>query len=339
MAGTSFFIPAGLVVNDRVLTHAGGSPLLWQHLFWFFGHPEVYIAILPGFGIISTILPAFARKPLLGPRVMIGCMAAIGFFELHGVGPSHVLEWDEPHVGDGVLRPDADHHHSGDDRDAVVARDGIWVQVPIHHGGAVLSGIHLRVHHRRIEWILSGAAVDRHESPRDVFRRRAFPLLGRSGGRAAIFGIFAGTYFWFPKMFGRMMNETLGKWHFALTFIGVYAVFMPMHYLGLAGNVRRYSSFPAEYMGQALPLHKWITIAALFTGAVQLIFLYNLIRSRFAGEQAPDNPWEATNLEWSTQSPPPFDNFGGRHLVVSHGPDEYGVQSPRGDYIMQTDPP
>jgi cytochrome c oxidase subunit 1 len=158
-------------------------------------------------------------------------------------------------------------------------------------------------------------------------------------GVAAMFGIFAGTYFWFPKMFGRMMNETLGKWHFALSFIGVYATFMPMHWLGLEGNVRRYSSFPSDYMHGSLPLHRFITYSALFLGASQLIFLVNLLWSRIRGPVAPDNPWQATSLEWSTTSPPPFDNFGGVHPVVYHGPNEYGVSGPRGDYIMQTDPP
>jgi len=156
---------------------------------------------------------------------------------------------------------------------------------------------------------------------------------------AAMFGIFAGTYFWFPKMFGRTMNETLGKWHFWLTFIGVYCVFFQMHYLGLAGNVRRYAAFTDDYLKPLMPLHRFITVAALFTGAAQLIFLYNLIRSRFWGPPAPANPWQATSLEWSTpSSPPPFDNFGGHPPAVYHGPDEYGVPGSAGDYIMQASP-
>jgi cytochrome c oxidase subunit 1 len=158
-------------------------------------------------------------------------------------------------------------------------------------------------------------------------------------GVAAMFGIFAGTYFWFPKMFGRMMNETLGKWHFALTFIGVYLTFMPMHWLGLEGNVRRYSSFPSDYMHGSLTLHRFITYSALFLGAAQLIFLVNLLWSRLRGPIAPPNPWDATSLEWATTSPPPFDNFGGVHPVVYHGPNEYAVNGPRGDFVMQTDPP
>jgi len=135
-----------------------------------------------------------------------------------------------------------------------------------------------------------------------------------------------------------MMNETIGKWHFFLTFIGVYCIFMPMHYLGLAGNVRRYSAFNDEYMKGALPLHQFITVAALFTGAVQLLFLFNLVYSRFKGPLAPPNPWEATSLEWTMPSPPPHNNFGDVHPVVYHGPNEYGVKGSTGDYVMQNSP-
>ena len=155
---------------------------------------------------------------------------------------------------------------------------------------------------------------------------------------AAMFGIFSGTYFWFPKMWGRMMNDTLGKIHFWLTFVGAYAIFMPFHYLGLAGNVRRYSSFAPDYMQPLIGVHQFITVAALFTGAAQMIFVYNLIHSRFWGKPAPDNPWQGTSLEWSTPSPPPYDNFGGRHVVVYHDPYQYGVKSSVGDYVMQDSP-
>ena len=141
-------------------------------------------------------------------------------------------------------------------------------------------------------------------------------------GVAAMFGIFAGTYFWFPKMFGRMMNETLGQDSLlAAASSALTAIFMPFHYLGLAGNVRRYQAFAAEYMQPLIPVHKFITIAALFTGAAQLIFVYNLFISRFKGEPAPDNPWQATSLEWSTPTtPPPHNNFGDNLPVVYHDP-------------------
>ena len=325
VAGTSFFIPAGLVISDRLQPHSGGSPLLWQHLFWFFGHPEVYIAILPGFGIISHILPVFTRKPLLGPRVMIGCLIAIAFLSytvwghhmfLSGMNPFSATLFSVPTL---IITIPA----------TIVTL--LWI--------GTIYGARLRFTTPALfclgfvsVFVSGGISGFFLAQPSiDTYLHGTYFVMGV----AAMFGIFAGTYFWFPKMFGRMMNETLGKWHFWLTFIGVYCVFMPMHYLGLAGNVRRYSAFTDDYMKPLIPLHRFITIAALFTGAAQLIFLYNLIRSRLRGPKAPDNPWEATTLEWSTASPPPFDNFGGRPPTVSHGPNEYGVPGAAGDYVMQ----
>ncbi len=336
VAGTSFFIPAGLVVSDAVQPHSGGSPLLWQHLFWFFGHPEVYIAIVPGFGIVSTILPAMCRKPHLGPRVLIACELAIAGLSymvwghhmfLSGMSPMSATLFSVPTL---IITIPA----------AVITL--LWL--------GTIYGSKLRINTASLFCLgfvsvfvtggLSGFFLSQPSI--DTYLHGTYFVVGHFHfvmGVAAMFGIFAGTYFWFPKMFGRMMSETLGKWHFALTFLGVYATFMPMHWLGLEGNVRRYSSFPSDYMHGSLALHRFITFAALFLGAAQLIFLVNLLWSRLRGPAAPDNPWEATSLEWSTPSPPPFDNFGGKHPVVSHGPNLYGVSGPRGDYVMQTDPP
>jgi cytochrome c oxidase subunit 1 len=333
VAGTSFFIPAGLVVSDQLQPHSGGSPLLWQHLFWFFAHPEVYIAILPGFGIISTILPVFARKPLLGPRVFIGCLIAIGFLSytvwghhmfLSGMSPTSATLFSVPTL---VITIPA------------TITTLLWIGTIYGSkmrfttaGLFCLAFVSVFVTGGLSGFFLAQPSIDTYlHATYFVVAHFHFVM-----GVAAMFGIFAGTYYWFPKMFGRMMNEKLGKLHFALTFLGVYATFMPMHYLGLAGNIRRYSSFPSDYMKGALPVHRWITIAALSLGAAQLIFLANLIWSRFRGPPAPDNPWEATSLEWSTSSPPPFDNFGGEHPVVEHDPNEFGVEGPGGtDYVMQ----
>jgi cytochrome c oxidase subunit 1 len=158
-------------------------------------------------------------------------------------------------------------------------------------------------------------------------------------GVAAIFGIFAATYYWFPKMFGRMMNESWGKLHFFLTLAGTYAIFMPMHYLGMAGQTRRYSQFTeVAYQQKLLPLQTFMTYAAIITIAAQFIFVINLFWSMFKGPKASDNPWEATTLEWTTATPPPHDNFGGVTPVVNHGPYEYGVPGASKDYVMQTDP-
>ena len=335
VAGTSFFSPAGLVVNDHLLPHSGGSPLLWQHLFWFFGHPEVYIAILPGFGIVSTILPAFARKRILGPRAVIGCLIAIGFLSymvwghhmfVSGMNPFSAVLFSVPTLfitvpATIVVLLWIGTIYGANMRFTAAALFCIGFVSVFITGG--LSG-----------FFLAQPSIDSYlHATYFVVAHFHFVM-----AVAAMFGIFAGTYFWFPKMFGRMMNETLGKWHFWLTFVGVYAIFMPMHYLGLAGNVRRYASFTDNYLIPLIPVHKFITVAALFTGAAQLIFLCNLVWSRFRGPKATDNPWEATTLEWSTTSPPPFDNFGGVHPVVYHGPDEYAVEGSAGDYVMQTSP-
>jgi len=334
IAGTSFFVPAGLVVSDKLQPHSGGSPLLWQHLFWFFGHPEVYIAILPAMGIISHILPTFTRKPLLGGmRVLTACMIAIGFLSymvwghhmfLSGMNPFSALLFSVPTLFITIPATIAtlvwlSSIYGANIRFTTPALFCLGFISVFISGG--ISG-----------FFLAQPSIDTYlHATYFVVAHFHFVM-----GVAAIFAIFAGTYFWGPKMWGRMMNETLGKWHFWLTFIGVYGIFMPMHYLGLAGNVRRYSAFTDDFLVPLIPVHKFITYSALITGAAQLIFLYNLIWSRFKGPKAADNPWEATSLEWDTTSPPPFDNFGGRHLTVYHGPYEYNVEGSQGDYVMQT---
>jgi cytochrome c oxidase subunit 1 len=159
-------------------------------------------------------------------------------------------------------------------------------------------------------------------------------------GVASIFGMFAATYYWFPKMFGRMMSESMARWHFFISFIGTYAIFMPMHYLGMAGHLRRYSQLTElNYLHGLFPLQKFITFAAFITIAGQLIFLFNLFWSMKFGKKASDNPWEATTLEWTTATPPPHDNFGGHVPVVYNGPYEYSVPGAPQDFVMQTDPP
>ncbi len=336
VAGTSFFIPAGLNVADHIQPHQGGSPLLWQHLFWFFGHPEVYIAILPAIGIVSHILICNMRKNMLSHKVLIYCMMAIGFLSymvwghhmfLSGMNPFSALVFSFPTLM--ITIP-------------ATIMTLIWL--------GSLYGSNLRINSASlfclgfISMFVSGGVSGFFlaQPSIDIYLHATYFVVGHFHmvmGVAAIMGVFAGTYFWFPKMTGRMMNETLGRWHFFLTLIGTYAIFMPFHYLGLAGNVRRYSAFQDDFLVPLIPVHKFITYAALFTGAAQLIFLANLAYSRFKGPVAAANPWECTSLEWSTpSSPPPFDNFGGQHPVVHHDPYQYGVKSSTGDYIMQTSP-
>ncbi|MGD0305229.1 MAG: cbb3-type cytochrome c oxidase subunit I [Candidatus Acidiferrales bacterium] len=336
VAGTSFFIPAGLVLSDHLQPHSGGSPLLWQHLFWFFGHPEVYIAILPSIGIVATILPVFARKPLLGPRALVGSMIAIGFLSYMVWGHHMFLSGMNPFSANLFSVPTL-----------IITIPATIMTLLLT---ATVYGAKMRFHTPALFCIgfisvfISGGISGFYlaQPSLDTYLHATYFVVAHFHfvmAVASLFGVFAGTYFWFPKMFGRMMNDTWGKIHFWLTFLGVYCVFMPMHYLGLVGNVRRYSAFVDDYLAPLIPVHRFITIAALLTGAAQLIFLANLIYSRFWGPIASENPWDATTLEWATSSPPPFDNFGGHHPVVYRGPDEYGVENPDGtDFIMQTSP-
>src|SRR6202166_1357677 len=333
VAGTSFFVPGNLVVNGQLQPHTGGSTLLWQHLFWFFGHPEVYIAIVPGMGIVSHVLVTNMRKPLRSHRVMIGCMAAIAILSYMVYGHHMFVSGMNPFSSLAFSFP------------TLIITIPATIIVLMWIGS--LYGSKLRIKAASlfalgfISMFVSGGVSGFFlaQPSIDIMLHATYFVVGHFHmvmGVAAIFGIFSGTYFWFPKMTGRMMNDTLGKAHFWLTFVGTYCTFMPFHYLGWAANVRRYSAFTDDYLKPLIPLHQFITIAALFTGAVQLIFLYNLVHSLFRGAPAPANPWEGTSLEWAMPSPPPWNNFGGKDPIVYHDADQYGVKTASGtDYIMQ----
>ncbi len=335
VAGTSFFVPSGLVINDQLQPHSGGSTLLWQHLFWFFGHPEVYIAIVPGMGIVSHVLITNMRRPLLSHRVMIGCMAAIAVLSYMVYGHHMFVSGMNPFSSLAFSFP------------TLIITIPATIIVLMWIGS--LYGSRLRINSASLfalgfvsMFVAGGVSGFFLAQPSiDIMLHATYFVVGHFHmvmAVAAIFGIFSGTYFWFPKMAGRMMNETLGKVHFWLSFVGAYCIFMPFHYLGIAANVRRYQAFVDDYLQPLIPVHKFITIAAIVTGIAQFIFLYNLLHSYFRGKLAPENPWEGTSLEWSTPTPVPFDNFAGKHPVVYHDPYQYGVQGSTGDYVMQTSP-
>ncbi len=336
VGGTSFFIPGGLVVSDQSIARQGGSPLLWQHLFWFFGHPEVYIAILPGMGVTSHILCTFARKPIFAYKAMVGAIFAIGFISyivwghhmfMSGMSPFSSMAFSITTLAVGV--PSA-------------IKTFNWLATL--WGGRIrfttamlfaLGFVSLFVSGGVTGLLLAQPAVDivLHDT---YFVVAHFHLIM---GVAAVFGIFGGLFYWFPKMFGRMMNETLGKIHFWITLVGVYAAFMPMHWLGISGAPRRYAQLTEfHYLEPLQPLHLFISIAAFVTIAAQAIFLFNFFWSIWKGKKAEVNPWESTSLEWTVPSPPPHDNFGGAEPVVYHGPYEYSVPGAPRDYILQTEP-
>jgi cytochrome c oxidase subunit 1 len=336
MAGTSFFLPAGLLVNDQILNHKGGSPLLWQHLFWFFGHPEVYIAILPGMGVASQLLSTFSRKPIFGYKAMVYAILGIGFLGffvwghhmfMSGMNPYSAFAFSVLTMSIGVPSAIKTFNWIGT----------LW-------GGRIRFTTAMLFALGFVSLFVTGgiSGIFLGQPALDLYFHDTYFVVGHFHmimGVAAIFGMFAGTFYWFPKVTGRFMNETLGKIHFYLTFIGVYAIFTPMHFLGIAGNPRRYADFTNfDFLGKLLPVHTFMTHAAIATAVVQLIFLFNLIWSAKKGKMAPVNPWEATTLEWTIPSPPPFDNFAGKHPVVNHGPYEYSVPGAPKDYTMQTDP-
>ena len=333
--GTSFYIPL-VVVNGQVMGHKGGSPLLWQHLFWFFGHPEVYIAILPGMGVASQVLSTFSRKPIFGYKAMVYAIMGIGFLGfmvwghhmfMSGMSPYSAFAFSIMTMAIGVPSAIKTFNWLG-----TLYHGRVRFHTPMLYAIGFVS---LFVSGGLSGPFLAQPVLDipLHDT---AFVVAHFHLIM---GVAAIFGIFAATYYWFPKMFGRMMNERLGRIHFFITLIGAYCIFMPMHYLGMAGQPRRYSQFTElAYLQHLIPLNRFITYAAIITISGQLIFLFNLFWSMFKGPKASDNPWEATTLEWTTATPPPHDNFGGVTPVVYHGPYEYSVPGAPRDYIMQSDP-
>jgi len=333
--GTSFFVPL-VTVNGQLTGHKGGSPLLWQHLFWFFGHPEVYIAIVPAMGLTSQLLSVFSRKPIFGYKAMVYAMLAIGFLGfmvwghhmfMSGMSPYSAFAFSLMTMAIGVPSAIKTFNWLG-----TIMHGRLRFTTPMLFAIGFVS---LFVTGGISGPFLAQPVLDiqLHET---YFVIAHFHLIM---GVASIFGIFAATYYWFPKMFGRMMSSNLGRWHFWLTFVGAYAIFMPMHYYGMAGGLRRYSqSTDVAYIHNLLPLQKFMTFAAFITIASQFIFLFNLFWSMRRGEKASDNPWEATTLEWTTATPPPHDNFGGRIPVVHNGPYEYSVPNASRDYVMQTDP-
>jgi cytochrome c oxidase subunit 1 len=334
-AGTSFFVPL-VTINGQLTGHKGGSPLLWQHLFWFFGHPEVYIAILPAMGLCSQLLSVFSRKPIFGYKAMVYAMLSIGFLGfmvwghhmfMSGMSPYTAFAFSVMTMAIGVPSAIKTFNWLG-----TIWKGRIRFTSPMLFALGFVSLF--------ISGGISGPFLA--QPVLDIQLHDTYFVVGHFHlimGVASIFGIFAATYYWFPKMFGRMMNESMARWHFFITLIGTYAIFMPMHYLGMAAHLRRYSQLTElKYLHDLVPLQEFMTYAAFVTIAGQFIFLFNLFWSMKFGEKASDNPWEATTLEWTTATPPPHDNFGGHIPVVYNGPYEYSVPGAPRDFIMQTDP-
>ncbi len=332
-AGTSFFIPGGLLVSGKLIDHSGGSPLMWQHLFWFFGHPEVYIAILPAMGVTSHLLSVFARKPVFGYKAMVGATLAIGALGFMVWGHHMFVSGMDPYAGFAFSTLTT----------AIAVPSAIktfnWVATL--YGGKIRYSTPLLFSVGFVSLFITGGLTGPilAQPALDTYLHDTYFVVAHFHlimAMAGVFAIFSATYFWFPKMFGRMMNETLGKWHFWITLLGAYATFMPMHLLGIAGHPRRYSELSGvQYVTAMAPLQKFVTLAAIVTLAGQIIFVVNFFWSMRKGPVAEANPWECSTLEWTLKSPAPAEGFGDRRPQVNHGPYEYNISGVKKDFVMQ----
>lgn len=336
--GTSFFMPA-LVSMGQVTSYKGGSPLLFQHLFWFFGHPEVYIVALPAFGIVSDLISVHARKSIFGYRTMVWAILAIGVLSVVVWAHHMFVSGMNPYFGFFfatttliIAVPTAIKVYNWV---LTLWRGDIHLSVPMLFALAFictfliggLTGL-----------FLGNVSVDIPLS-NTYFVVAHFHMVM---GVAPILVVFGGIYHWFPKVTGRMLDDTLGKLHFWITFLGTYAIFFPMHYLGILGMPRRYHTFEGyEFIPQsAHTLNAWITVAALLVATAQLVFIFNLIWSAFRGKRAEGNPWRAASLEWQTPATPPEHGNWGPHLpVVYRGAYGYNIPGAKEDFIPQNAPP
>ena len=333
--GTSFYL-SDIIINGEVLHNVGGSPILFEHLFWFLGHPEVYIILLPALGIVSEIIAVNSRKPIFGYKAMVGALLAIAFLSFIVWGHHMFMTGMNPFLG------------------SVFTFTTLLIAIPsaikvfnylatlwkgnIQFTPAMLFAIAL------VSTFITGGLTGLilGDSALDINVHDTYFVVGHFHivmGLSAIFGMFAGVYHWFPRMYGRMMNKNFGYIHFWGTFISAYGVFFPMHFLGLAGLPRRYYTNSAFPMFDGLTdINSVITLFAL-TGAIfQLIFLFNFFYSIFKGTRSTQNPWGSNTLEWTAPIERIHGNWPGEIPHVHRWPYDYSKPGANEDFLPQTEP-
>ncbi|OGQ78893.1 MAG: cytochrome c oxidase subunit I [Deltaproteobacteria bacterium RIFCSPLOWO2_12_FULL_60_19] len=320
MFGTSFFLSQG-----------GGEPLLWQHLFWFFGHPEVYVLVLPAMGVTSDILSTFSRKPIFGYHAMAFSMISIAFLSFTVWGHHMFISGMNPLLGTAFMMSTM-----------VIA---IPSAIKTFNWLGTLWGGSIRFTSPMLfalgfvsNFLIGGlSGIFMASTPVDIFIHDTYYIVAHFHYVVAgiIFALFAAVYYWFPKMFGRMMNEPLGKIHFVLTYIFFNCAFFPMHFLGVGGHMRRiYNPMQYEFLQPLQGINVFITVSAFLLGLSQIPFLVNFIGSLFAKKRAEKNPWQANTLEWTAASPPPHGNFDAVP-VVYRGAYEYSSPEVKEDWLPQ----
>jgi cytochrome c oxidase subunit 1 len=326
--GTSFFLPSGTVMNGIPQRDGSGSPMLWLHLFWFFGHPEVYITILPGMGLASSILANFTRRPVPAYRLMVLATLLIGVLGLGVWGHHMFVSGMNPYAGTAFgLTTIAISVPSS-------AEILTWL-VMLFRGRMRLTTPMLFILGFLSFFIAGGLTGPILAQPAlDAYLHNTFFIVAHFHlvmAMAGVFSVFAGIYYWYPLLTGRRMNELLGKIHFWISLIAAYGAFFPMHFAGLAGEPRHYAQLtgPVESFTNLIPVERGITWSAFLLAAVQLVFLFNLFWSVRRGNPAGPNPWQATTLEWSPLA----------HPIISTAPYEYGPAPGRAsDFRPQWEP-
>ena len=333
--GTSFYL-SDIIIGGEALHHTGGSPILFEHLFWFLGHPEVYIILLPALGIVSEVMSVNSRKPIFGYKAMVLALIAIAFLSFIVWGHHMFITGMDPFLG------------------SVFTFTTLLIAIPsavkVFNYLATLWKASIRFTPAMLFTIgfvstfltggLTGLILG--DSALDINVHDTYFVVGHFHivmGLSAIYGMFAGVYHWFPKMYGRMMNKKLGYLHFWVTFICAYGVFFPMHFLGLAGLPRRYytnSAFPM--FDELTDINQLITTFAIVGGLIQFIFVFNFFYSIFKGTKATKNPWESNTLEWTTPIERMHGNWPGEIPTVYRWPYDYSKPGAEKDFIPQTEP-
>lgn len=334
LLGTSFFMPVIVEMGEQ-LKYGGGSPILFQHLFWFFGHPEVYIVALPAFGIVSDLISVHARRNIFGYRMMVWAIVIIGVLSFVVWAHHMYVSGMHPYFGFFfatttliIAVPTALKVYNWT---LTLWRGDIHLTLPMLFSlGFIVTFVNGGI----TGLFLGNPVVDIPLSD-TMFVVAHFHMVM---GVAPIMVVFGAIYHWFPLMSGRMLDETMGKIHFWITFLGAYAIFLPLHYLGLLGVPRRYFEMGETSFipPSAETLNEFVTVIALVVGFAQLLFLFNLGWSTFRGKIAERNPWRATSLEWQTaEYPPGHGNFAEQLPVVHRWAYEYSVPGLEQDYVPQ----
>jgi len=336
-AGTSFFMPDGLVFGNQVLAHSGGTPLLFQHLFWFLGHPEVYVLVLPPVCMAFDVMAPFTRRPVFGYRASIWALLVISVLSMivwaHHMFTTGMNPWIAKYFSIATVIISAPFSVLGINLLASLWRARMRMKAPFLFVLGLLSTIGFGG--------LGGLFLGTQSS--DIYLHDTYFVVGHFHlmiGTVTLLGIFAAIYYWFPKWFGRQLSDRLGKIHFWLTFPPMAALFLLMHYQGFGGMPRRYYDESGYLFNERnMTAMKPITYLAFTVFVGQMLFLANLAATLLRRKGAPENPWEAAGLEWTTASPPPHGNFGEALPEVHRGPYEYSVEGPDGrDYRAQTEP-